>query len=55
MGNVITDLTSTLTAPVLAGAFGEVVPYLAVIVPVAIMIYFVRKLIKGAGKARVRI
>lgn len=55
MANVVTSLGTTLTAETLSGAFGAVIPFLAIIVPVAIGVYYLRKLIKGAGKARVRI
>lgn len=57
MSNVITALTSAetgLTEAKLFAVVGELVPYLVMIVPVALGLYFFRKLIKGTGKGKVR-
>lgn len=57
MSNVINALTSAetgLTEAKLFAVVGELVPYLVMIVPVALGIYFFRKLIKGTGKGKVR-
>ena len=56
MGSFITALTGTngITANSLWAVLTELVPYLVIIVPVALGFYFVRKLIKGTAKAKVR-
>ena len=57
MSNVITALTAAetgLTEAKLFAVVGELVPYLVMIVPVALGLYFFRKLIKGTGKGKVR-
>lgn len=54
MGEVITALTTSLTADDFFGVVAELVPFIAIIVPVALGTYFLRKLVKGAGKAKVR-
>lgn len=54
MSAFITALTSSITASSLWSVLTDLVPYLAVIIPVALGIYFVRKLIKGTAKAKVR-
>lgn len=52
----ITALTGSngITADSLWGILTNLVPYLVIIVPVALGFYFVRKLIKGTAKAKVR-
>ncbi|MCI6641436.1 hypothetical protein [Campylobacter sp.] len=57
MSSVISALTNTstgLTASNFFGVVADLVPFIVMIVPVALGVYFLRKLIKGAGKAKVR-
>lgn len=56
MSDFITALTGTngVTANSLWGVLTNLVPYLVIIIPVALGFYFVRKLIKGTAKAKVR-
>ena len=54
METVITALTSALSADKFFGVVAQVIPWLGTMVPVALGIYFLRKLIKGAGKGKVR-
>lgn len=54
MEAVISALTTGLTADVFFGVVADLVPFIIVIVPVALGTYFLRKLIKGAGKAKVK-
>ena len=57
MSNVISALTNTttgLSANTMFGVVADVVPFIVMIVPVALGVYFLRKLVKGAGKAKVR-
>lgn len=56
MSGVITALTGSngLTASTMFGVVADIVPFIVMIVPVALGVYFLRKLIKGAGKAKVR-
>lgn len=57
MNAFITALTGEngITANSLWQVMSELVPYLVIIVPVALGFYFVRKLIKGTSKAKVRL
>lgn len=58
MADVISALTNSstgLTASTMFGVVADLVPFIVMIVPVALGVYFLRKLIKGAGKAKVRI
>ena len=54
MEAVITALTSGLTPAVFFDVVADLVPFIVLIVPIALGVYFLRKLVKGAGKAKVR-
>lgn len=56
MSSVITALTGSngLSASTFFGVVADLVPFIVMIVPVALGTYFLRKLIKGAGKAKVK-
>lgn len=56
MSGFITALTGQngITADSLWGVLTDLVPFLVIIIPVALGFYFVRKLIKGTSKAKVR-
>lgn len=55
MEAVITALTTGLDADAFFGVVADLVPFIVIIVPVSLGIYFLRKLIKGAGKGKTRI
>ena len=52
--SALTNSTTGLTASTMFGVVAELVPFRVMIVPVALGIYFLRKLVKGAGKGKVR-
>ena len=54
MSKVISALTSGLTPAVFFDVLADIVPFIILIVPIALAVYFLRKLVKGAGKAKVR-
>ena len=54
MSKVISALTTGLTADVFFDVLADIVPFIILIVPIALAVYFLRKLVKGAGKAKVR-
>lgn len=56
MSAIITALTGAngLNATTLLAVVADIVPYIVMIVPVALGVYFLRKLIKGTAKAKVR-
>lgn len=56
MSGFIAALTGAngVTADSLWGVLTNLVPYLVIIIPVALGFYFVRKLIKGTSRAKVR-
>lgn len=56
MKGFITALTGEggLSAATFYGVLTDMVPLLVILIPVALGFYFVRKLIKGSAKAKVR-
>lgn len=56
MSAIITALTGEggLTATTILAVVADLVPFIVMIVPVALGIYFLRKLVKGAAKGKVR-
>lgn len=57
MNTVVSALTNSstgLNASTMFGVVADLVPFIVMIVPVALGVYFLRKLVKGAGKAKVR-
>lgn len=54
MEAVISALTTGLTPAVFFAVVADIVPFIVTIVPIALGVYFLRKLVKGAGKAKVR-
>lgn len=52
--SALTNSSTGLTASNFFGVVADLVPFIVMIVPVALGVYFLRKLIKGAGKAKVR-
>lgn len=54
MSAVISKLTTGLTPETFFSVVADLVPFIVVLVPVALGVYFLRKLVKGAGKAKVR-
>lgn len=53
MSSFITALTTGLTASTFYSVLSDIAPFVIMIVPVALGYYVVRKLIKGAGHAKV--
>lgn len=54
MEAVVTALTTALTPAVFYGQIGALVPFLVVLVPIALGLYFLRKLVKGSASGKVK-
>lgn len=54
MQAIITKLTEGITATSIFSVVADLMPFVIAMVPIALGLYFLRKLIKGAGKAKVR-
>lgn len=52
--SALTNSTTGITATTIYSVVADLVPFIVMIVPVALGTYFLRKLVKGAGKAKVR-
>ena len=52
--SALTNSTTGLSASTFFGVVADLVPFIVMIVPVALGTYFLRKLVKGSGKAKVR-
>lgn len=54
MSEVITALTTGITADTIFAVVADVMPFVIVMIPVSLGLYFLRKLVKGAGKGKVK-
>lgn len=54
MTAVVTALKTGITAESMFGVIAELVPLILAIIPVSLGLYFLRKLVKGAGQAKLR-
>lgn len=52
--SALTNSTTGLSASTFFGVVADLVPFIVMIVPVALGTYFLRKLVRGAGKAKVK-
>lgn len=54
MDAVINALSTGITSEVLFGTVADLMPFVIVMVPFSLGLYFLRKLIKGAGHGKVK-
>jgi len=54
MDDIITAITTALTPTVFFGVIVDLVPFIVVLVPIALGLYFLRKLVKGSAKGKVK-
>lgn len=52
--SALTNSTTGLTSGSILAVVGDLVPYIVMMVPVALGIHFLRKLVKGTAKGKVR-
>ena len=50
----LTNATSGITATTFFDTIGDLVPLLVLIIPIALGLYFLRKIVKGLGKGKVK-
>lgn len=53
MESLITALQSAVSATTIFGVVEDIIPFVGTMVPIALGVYFLRKLVRGAGHARV--
>ena len=54
MTEVISKLTTGITSETIFAVVADIMPFVITMIPIALGVYFLRKLVKGAGKAKVR-
>lgn len=54
MQAIVTQLTTGITATTIFSVVGDVMPFVITMIPIALGLYILRKVIKGASKAKVK-
>lgn len=54
MEGIISQLTTGITAATLFDTLGDVMPFVITMIPFALALTFLRKLVKGASKGKVK-
>lgn len=54
MEAIVTQLTTGVTPATIFEVVGDVMPFVIAMIPIALGLYFLRRVIKGAGKAKVK-
>lgn len=55
MSNAISTLSTTVSSDALWGVFADTVPYIGIVVLVALGFYFIRRMIKGLSKGKAKV
>ena len=54
MAEVVTKLTTGITADTIFGVVADVIPFVVTLVPISLGVYFLRKLVRGSSRAKVK-
>lgn len=54
MSAIVSQLTTGVTADTIFGVVKDVMPFVIVMIPVALGLMMLRRVVKGAGKAKVK-
>lgn len=54
MSEVISALTTGVTSAVMFDTLADVIPFVITLIPFSLGLYFLRKLVKGAGTGKVK-
>ena len=54
MSAIVTQLTQGITPTTIFAVVSDVIPFVITMVPIALGLYLLRRVIKGAGKAKVK-
>ena len=52
--SALTDTTTGLTSSTFYSEIAHLVPFIVMMVPISLGLYFLRRLVKGAGRAKVK-
>lgn len=54
MTNIVSQLTTGVTPATIFAVVGDVMPFVITMIPISLGLYMLRKVVKGAGKAKVK-
>ncbi len=54
MADIVSQLTTGVTPATIFGVVKDVMPFVIAMIPIALGLYILRKVVKGAGHAKVR-
>lgn len=54
MSGIVSQLTTGITPTTIFAVVGDVIPFVITMVPIALGLFLLRRVIKGAGKAKVK-
>lgn len=54
MAGIISQLTAGITSTTIFAVVGDVMPFVITMIPIALGLYLLRKVVKGAGKAKIK-
>ena len=54
MAGIISQLTTGITSTTIFSVVGDVMPFVITMIPIALGLYLLRKVVKGAGKAKIK-
>lgn len=54
MAGIISQLTAGITSTTIFTVVGDVMPFVITMIPIALGLYLLRKVVKGAGKAKIK-
>lgn len=54
MTSIVSQLTTGVTPATIFAVVGDVMPFVITMIPIALGLYMLRKVVKGAGKAKVK-
>lgn len=54
MTSIVSQLTTGVTPTTIFAVVSDVMPFVIAMIPIALGLYLLRKVVKGAGKAKVR-
>ena len=54
MAGIISQLTAGITSTTIFSVVGDVMPFVITMIPIALGLYLLRKVVKGAGKAKIK-
>lgn len=55
MSGIVSQLTTGITPATIFSVVSDVMPFVIAMVPIALGLYFLRRVIKGAGKGKVKL